>query len=1048
MRWLEGLLTVDGQLSKSGCFAANYWVTGKIMPGPESSDRWQPRDSIFATSFQILKMGEYHSLYGDEDDKQLVQRLLEKVGVSWLQELNKLDKRATCAWPHAKEGGINTFRLDDHFWVWKALKTIEDIQKIGGSYLVPAGRRPKAEKDRVSERLLSSNVQREVLQRFATENDISRKQMLAVARSARESRFLFHARDTALFYGHDCGFFLPGSFFDQLWENTIEAQCHHHENEETSWGNSIRYALGIMVGTRDRCLNKKSAAGLAKRCVEVLIRSGGHNGFFPGQLDETTKEPTMFYSPEDMDFYYHANFEINYILLTHARQIDGLFRGDVTHPQKQQQFTGIEHPQEQVKDWIFDNLASELAEILAGASAQPKQHRVMSDSGDRISELASRRSAITERLGGRRDFTMKKAIPFSSLIDARSITNLDEEWLYNYPEFLSTEKINLIKQINSLLKCQPSSEVVGGIIAQTLQRKQFSYSTALLCEAEVWIADTPKQKHLDRQEKREFIENPFFCLSPWELLGSKSHERLCSILGAARTAETAKKRFIWLPHANEEVALLCWAATPDSEKSALSLFFDRHSKCEKHVWDDTTMVLNTWQTELHLSFYVLVDAAAHERVELPPLSRDTFPGTSKKEIRRASIGFRFDGDFFDRYWTCHFIEHIPGSVSSAQPNYPFKSTDRHTEKQWGQRKVLELHLLDRILIAILNSSLGILEEVRKELGVENSTLQFSVFDSDRILTSKEDDSQKFEQLLQAVDEDLTSVLNTLQKWSTREKDRGQEQPRWTHNDERKYRGAIKKLQGSTERHVKDLEIRRDNIRKLKVTLTTRREKIRRDLEFRWNENIRYFTYVTVIFLPLGFAASFYSMSGAPDHGLVLSLVKFAIAAFAVTVVFIVSAKSIFSAVKKTFSAVTDVPAVSLKQATKKSLLIRKHQKEDELTPHAPGQEDRSPTEFSRQKSQPRGDRHATFGSPVSFWLAYIFVEVPARMVLRAVFALKRGRLSGRAVANVVLGVLFMPVFGTSWLLRFIGFNILDFTKKLLGKCLNQCCPKSGAVELV
>ncbi|KUI56408.1 hypothetical protein VP1G_03700 [Cytospora mali] len=287
---------------------------------------------------------------------------------------------------------------------------------------------------------------------------------------------------------------------------------------------------------------------------------------------------------------------------------------------------------------------------------------------------------------------------------------------------------------------------------------------------------------------------------------------------------SVEMRFIWLPEATDELALLCWVASLETVKSAMALFFDRHSKQEYHVWDDTTMVLNTWQTELHLSFFVLVG---------------------------------------------------------------------------------------------------------KELGVENSTLSLSVLGSRRNLSIKEDDSQNFEQLLQVVDEDLTSVLNTLQRWSTREKDRGREQPRWTHNDERKYRGAITKVQGSTERHIRDLEIRRDNMRKLREALTTHRERIRQDLEFHWNENIRYFTYVTVIFLPLGFASSFYSMSGAPDHSLIISLVEFAIAAFAVTVILLISAKSIFSAATKLSVSSRKRTGKPTALAMTKSLLAREIQEANE-----------------------------------------------------------------------------------------------------------------------
>lgn len=285
------------------------------------------------------------------------------------------------------------------------------------------------------------------------------------------------------------------------------------------------------------------------------------------------------------------------------------------------------------------------------------------------------------------------------------------------------------------------------------------------------------------------------------------------------------------------------------------------------------MVLNTWQTELHLSFFVMVEISAPRYVGLPSLTGDPFSGGPMGlQIRRASMSFHFDGDFCDRYWTCHYIEHVPSKLRQAEWRFPFDSSGKNTDKQLWQRKVLELFLLDEILREIANSTLKVLADVRRELGLEESTLSFSMLDSETDSSSR-DIWHKFEQVLHAVEEYLTSTLNTLQRWTSRERDRGQEQPRWTHNDERKYRSAVIKYQGSTEQQIRNLETHRDTIRKLKDNLATSRQKIRDDRELRRNEDIRYFTYVTFIFLPLGFAASFYSMNGPPESELLESLIK-------------------------------------------------------------------------------------------------------------------------------------------------------------------------------
>lgn len=1026
---------------------------------PDESNTWQPNDTVTDTPFQILKITDYVRTCDKDDEIMEIHELLQDIWIPWLLDLDKLDCRSSYAWPHAFHEDVNIFRLDDHVWVWRALKSLEDRglwKTLPSTKSIEEGRYPWkneyrwifqtytrgsqdkeafAKFEKVAKRLLPLEVQRNALMRFTTENDldVSRKRMLAVTRSPRETRFLFHSRDTSLFYGEDLEFFLPDSPYHELWENTLEAQVHHEENKETTWDNAIRYALGVVVGTRDSSLNNKAPTELVRTCVEVLIRSSSHAGFLPGQLDEATKEPRLFYQEEDANFYYHAGFEINHVLLTHARRIDEAFRKVAPHKSKRLRRSTTE-PSMENRDRAHEH--SVLAEILTSLTMQPKRQRPNDQGQQQNPGIALTQLGIATGLDARRTLTMKKLIPFNNLIDVSSINALEDEWLYNYPQFFMIKDVDLEKLANS------SKDAAGGISDQELQLQhdppaQKKYNPpSLSLETATFIADTPKQKHLGKREKRELQS-----VIPQSL---NNHE-LRDKFKAPRTAAKAKKRFIWLPQANDETASLCWLISPEPERSAMRLFFDRHSRYEKHVWDDTTMVVNTWQTEVHLSFYELVATARPTTLGLPPLSKDPFPGASKQELRRASMGFRFDGDFFDRYWTCHYIEHTDARKKSLELDFPFESSGIHAQKQWWQRKVLELHLLHRILKSATSSSLQILNEVRSELGIGNSTISFSILDSDAYYSTKEN-WQRFEYILQAVDEDLTAVLRTLEKWDRREAERGQEKPRWTRNDERKYRGAISKLQGSTEREMRDLESHRNNIRKLKETLTTSREKIRDDRELHRNENIRYFTYVTVIFLPLGFASSFYSMNGAPQYNLMISLIKFSIAAFAVTVGLLASAKVIFGAVD-----VILMPLRNLRKQAELTFEKSSRTKRKESLLHGNPNEEATVAVEQEQAPKARTDENTedqgqvprsqwgAQGAGVStssnwfwlwFWLTYIFFEVPGLRVLTAVGALANDKLSASAVVDIVLGIVFLPIFGLAWLSKFIFLNFQDFFRLL------------------
>lgn len=152
-------------------------------------------------------------------------------------------------------------------------------------------------------------------------------------------------------------------------------------------------------------------------------------------------------------------------------------------------------------------------------------------------------------------------------------------------------------------KYQPVYESVSSIIDKALESlgkttpEEFSFSAA---QGEAYVDDglvasLPKQK--SRRQKRGNKGFGTSFASPWT---PDLNQRLWDSLREARSAIKAKKRFIWLPErSNPQTALLCWLASTEAERPNISLFFDRHVGYENHMWDDTTMVTNVWQTELH-----------------------------------------------------------------------------------------------------------------------------------------------------------------------------------------------------------------------------------------------------------------------------------------------------------------------------------------------------------------------------------------------------------------------------------------------------------------
>ncbi|KAK6075870.1 hypothetical protein SCUP515_05691 [Seiridium cupressi] len=1224
LRWIATNL----EKSESGYFVANYWVTGVIFS--QKSPSWRPNDSLTDNPFQIVKAGNHVEVFPEDKDEAIAA--VRSIYLPWLNNLERQDKRNRFAWPHAQESEINVFRLEDHLWIWKALKTIDDL----GLWANPSQHqgRHQAKSDELASEALEHDenikrwartygfrkVQREMLRRFTTESDVSRKRMLAVTRSPRETRFLFHARDTALFYEHGT-FLLQDTSFRQVWENTIEAQKHHDENQETRWDNALRYALAVVMGTSGYAINKeKSPTQLIQSSLNVLLRSSSHNGLFAGQLDETTKEPVLFYREEDRDFYFHTSFEIPYILLTRDAIINERYS---TKSSKE--------PRAEIQSEIPHDDIAELSERL---TAQPKRQAValeLEGSGiPQLENIAATQGKVINKMtqAAQQNQTMKKIMPFNRFIDSSSIVEISEEWLYNYPSFLANDKtlsreevreqlarfliesrgIRSITRLivqdgdlaaniiandeelrNRLCRDLASTEAqicldiladpvnrqirekLNDVLNKTLPHgispaarsflatgimpehmdiltRRASNASSIVSSASLVVTDlrTYMRRFLGDADVAEVMETILFeakyeldhCIRnyqsiregiEWLLTGEVetvsrlflrnkalydkvplSYERRDSFpgpvvlraakryldqvyeqdpernggmwtfrnttysvavadtkkkrtqgkrsktdtdsslssetnlelwekyLNVPRTAKTAKKRFIHLPWADTETALICFLGSPEVERPSISIFFDRHQVYELYFFDDTTMSLNTWETELHLSFYQLVqDDAPFVGDGIPNARKDVLPGGKGSHITKASVGFRFSGDFTDRYWTCHFIEYVPAENFSADLANQLNSQDR----AWRQRKVLELILFDRIIAILVSSTKEIVEKIKHELGVRHGAFSFVNLQSDDYFSSS-DHWQESQQTLQAIEDHLEHVIAVVNKWETREKDRGIEKPRWTHNDEWKYRGDLKKLLASNTSKIRDMYSLHNEIKTLKEFLMSRQDQIRNDLSLRGAENIRFFTYVTVVFLPLGFAASIFSMSENPDGQLIGSMAGTAAVALVLTVIALINAETlgdIAGTISRTIAYHTDIRMA--RSHFLQRYRMARHEAHTFTGEHkqavgGPTQINASGPETLQIGRMPRTQGTRQRGHPKNknswhlwFWVIYILIEVPVNRTALAYAALK-GELSPAAVLNVILGILVLPWCILVWIFQLILLNLIDFIRLL------------------
>lgn len=145
-----------------------------------------------------------------------------------------------------------------------------------------------------------------------------------------------------------------------------------------------------------------------------------------------------------------------------------------------------------------------------------------------------------------------------------------------------------------------------------------------------------------------------------------------------------------------------------------------------------------------------------------------------------------------------------------------------------KEKYLKFYFLNKILEKMNVESECFLNKVRQVLLIQDSSLALASltwlkeFMKQSVGESNKESMEKLQQVeyvFQFVEEDFSANLGTLhEQWDRREADGGAEQPRWTRNDEEKYRTTINKLCVEVERAAGKLKTNQNECHKLKEFL--------------------------------------------------------------------------------------------------------------------------------------------------------------------------------------------------------------------------------------
>lgn len=881
-----------------GQFSPNYWVNGEEIKGWQENSSL-PQKSLVNSPFQIIKACAYIDLVG-KDKFPSSMDTLKGIIKEWIKDLDNVNKLGLYAFPRYDKEPTQSFYLTDHALIWQAIKSAEKLD------IAPDTKGSGGSRSYYS----SSHIKRNILKRFTTENPQIRKRMIAVTRSPVQTRFLLRSRDTALFRSMELGLFDKpeegnGGWLHavDLWKSTIDCQKYHEDNDDLNWDDPRRFALSLLMAQIDKSMNLRPPKEMFEHAMSVLLRGSSNNGLFPGRLNKR-HEPIPYDSEERRDDYWEAVFDIPYILWKHCLEPEKTRGSD-------------EKPGAQSKP------KTELDMVLA-------ELQFLSRSSSEISSLlreAQGRLTGPKRVKAPLDYSMKYVQPFNNMVDEQNIVELQDEWLYNVPSFFVSKESGAANQSEGSTRGEAKAAGSGG--------RAHSDSPFI-----GFMLDVPKSKPLEKFKKEPDDRSPGKSF--------QTAQDLNLLMGDERKKEDAKKRF-WVffsanPSGNE--ACLDTIFPKENREQEMKSFLDRHKSYASFFTEETSAVLNTWTTEFHLSFYHLdTSTQSQERQKKEKDTRDvpSLPGVGKdgqmKPLVKVAMSFRFEGDLFDRYWTCRLLEadkHDIGQWIMDPQSQILWSYESHIEavfdedklevemrrflenghenslgkRSWQQRRVLELMLFGRILQRVHLGADKVLAEAWYSLRDWSQTT-----DSDSRSDSTVSEQPEYDMFLTTTDkfviprakvEQVQRVLRTLignleeniaqiALWQNREKDRRAERPRWTFHDENRFRVTIQRLLVSNDHDILKLNRVHLKISKLEESLVKKLEIIRSDLEEQRGGETQLFTYVTVVFLPLGFATGIFSMSEAPATQTLINMIYTALGAFFVIAVLGMVVKTIISA---------------------------------------------------------------------------------------------------------------------------------------------------------
>ncbi|KAF7504562.1 hypothetical protein GJ744_002118 [Endocarpon pusillum] len=477
----------------------------------------------------------------------------------------------------------------------------------------------------------------------------------------------------------------------------------------------------------------------------------------------------------------------------------------------------------------------------------------------------------------------RRAIKTFSTVNQKNVfdTGFLPDWMYHYPAFI--HKQELVINLQEELKQLSSFEGLKSAVDSCKSSKDFSNIRYRGIPFFPGVIDSGVKK-LTRPEN-------FFATHQISVESYYDGASFWDKLRKPRTPDQAKKRLIELSSQDKNSALMCWLSSPQQEKPLLLRFLRRHERLGSFFGERADLKGNLWETEFHLGFYRLLDDTANfssqNRVrEMPTLSHTQ----ASRSIAQVGIGFRFIGDLRDRFWSCHFLSSETVGFKGLVRQY-FESSETREElyEKQGQRKTLELVYVERALNEMVSSINEILDAFKTELAVPSKGQSFDNYSMLRFHLEAGD-------ILRDVLGQLNFSVKVIEEWEKREDTRGL-RSRWSLKDEDRYGEKLKDLTRKSKLKLQQLHLQQSQLGEQQRYAAQRHSDIvsyqqlqEARTSARFAEDVRLFTYVTIIFLPLSFSSSLFSMQATPTAATLAVMGPTTIIALALTILVLANMK--------------------------------------------------------------------------------------------------------------------------------------------------------------